>query len=64
MLGDENCCMMAHHICRDLDKRKGEIENMSKHFVARICLTFHNDSYSTLLVPVQCPSTAKELLIF
>ena len=46
------------------DKSKGEIENICKHFVPRIIFTLNNDSCSTLLAPEQCPSTAKELVLF
>ena len=47
----------------DLDKSKEEIENITKHFIAGICFTFIiYDSHPNLLVPAQCPSTAKELV--
>ena len=32
------------HLCRDVDKSNGEIKNMSKQSVSRICFTFNSDS--------------------
>ena len=54
-------------VCREIDTSERKIDNMSntQFLESALHLTVtHNKKQPTLLSPAQCPSSAKELVIF